>query len=144
MSADQCASGACTAFFRDGDGDGQVGTAGTRVCGTTAPPGFQPMPGPDCCDSDPAVKMQDLGVMFFTAPNACGNFDYDCANGEQKQHNALKSCGTDSCRNGWEPSSGVPGCGQTGQFGECVLRNTPPFPSFCDIHAPNDKTQGCR
>ena len=143
MTADQCASGACTTFFRDGDSDGQVAETGTRFCGSTAPPGFQAIAGPDCCDSDPAVKMQDLGLVFFTAPSACGNFDYDCASGEQRQHTGLKECGIEICRSGWEVAGGVPGCGQTGQFGECVLRSLP-VGGFCDIHAPTEKTQGCR
>jgi hypothetical protein len=136
-----CASGACNTFYADGDGDGQVASTGSGFCGTSPPAGFQPMPGPDCCDRDPGVKVQDLVFMFFPTPNACGNFDYDCANGEQKSQPTSKNCDIVNCDSGW--TGGVPACGETGSFTECVRHNIGST-TFCDQLAPVDKVQACR
>jgi hypothetical protein len=143
-AAGQCASGACTQFFRDGDGDGQVGSTGSRFCGTTPPAGFQAMAGPDCCDTDPAVHPGQSPLMFFAMPNACGNFDYDCAGGEQKRFTTNQKCDLVSCLSGWEPTAaGIPQCGQTGTFTECVGHNVGGG-FFCDIGSSAARVQSCR
>jgi hypothetical protein len=136
-----CASGVCSEFFRDGDADGQVGSQGVRVCGTSAPPGTQPAPGPDCCDSDPRVKREDMPLDFFAAPSACGHFDYDCANGEQLELTTTQLCDLLACRSGWA-GPGIPKCGETGNFGECVRHNIGST-TFCDPRTPAPPTQRC-
>jgi hypothetical protein len=140
---DDCAGGACTTFFGDGDGDGQVDAAGTRFCGATPPAGFQATPGPDCCDLDPDIKVGAVALLFVPTPNRCGHFDYDCADGEQKQFTGTANCDLASCDSGWAPGVAVPACGQPASFIECRRHNIGNT-TFCDQLAPADKPQPCR
>jgi hypothetical protein len=78
VANDDCVSGTCRTYYFDGDRDGYGVTAITlSKCGVAeAPPaGYSVLSG-DCCDLDKAAHP---GVTaYYSTPDACGNFDYDC------------------------------------------------------------------
>jgi hypothetical protein len=83
-----CASGVCTTFYRDTDGDGHGSPAiskAIKLCGTVATPSGYAASGDDCCDDDrgnqaTASKIHPGQMTYFKdAAGVCGiNFDYDC------------------------------------------------------------------
>ena len=79
VANDDCVSGTCRTYYFDGDKDGYGVTANTlsRCDGIALfpPAGYSALSG-DCCDLDKAAHP---GVTaYFSTPDACGNFDYDC------------------------------------------------------------------
>ena len=75
-------------FYRDADQDGFGDPTTTQtVCGTSpaAPAGYVANKT-DCCDADANAKPGQTA--YFTAPNACGTFDYDCNGGSEAQYKA--------------------------------------------------------
>jgi hypothetical protein len=86
-SADECASGACSAFYMDTDGDG-FGAAPISVCGSRAPVGYVATPG-DCCDTDANARPGQENY-YGTPRIGCGGYDYNCANGEERRDTTVK------------------------------------------------------
>jgi hypothetical protein len=105
----------------DQDGDGY---ADTKCLGT------------DCCDTDP--KAHPFQANYFTTPDACGSFDYDCSGANEPQYGAYLSCAgpaaachslcsstpcscgdiQGACSYGF--TGAPPGCGEAGPWGLCV------------------------
>lgn len=77
-AAGDCASLNCATYFEDLDGDG-YGSANTlTLCedaGAAAPPGYSTVSG-DCCDHDAYANPGQTA--YFTTPNVCGSWDYNC------------------------------------------------------------------
>jgi hypothetical protein len=83
-----CASGQCTTFYRDVDGDGHGSPAiskAIKLCGAVTPPQGYATMGDDCCDDDgkdqvTAGKIHPGQMTYFKdAAGVCGiNYDYDC------------------------------------------------------------------
>lgn len=108
----------CSVFLKDQDGDG-YGIAGDTqcLCQATAPyTGTQPG---DCCDTD--ARARPSATAWFTTPNNCGSYDYNCDGQLSQQYT-----GTGACRffdfplnfcettEGWV--GGTPNCGVTGKY----------------------------
>jgi hypothetical protein len=101
----QCASGACTPFYQDVDGDGYGSGAATGFCGTTTPIGYAAQTG-DCCDNASNLALAKLihpnaGFQTTSAGGVCGvTWDYDCdgtietslSNGECGSASVYPSC----------------------------------------------------
>jgi hypothetical protein len=105
----------------DQDGDGY---ADTKCLGT------------DCCDTDP--KAHPFQANYYTTPDACGSFDYDCSGANEAQYGAYLSCTgpaaachslcsstpcscgdiQGACSYGF--TGPAPQCGQAGSWGLCV------------------------
>jgi hypothetical protein len=84
-----CAAGLCKTYYQDADGDGyDVGSA--LLCGTAPPVGWSATTqGTDCCDADSRVHPGQTAYFTTAITGACarqGTFDYDCANGDEKQY----------------------------------------------------------
>lgn len=81
--ADDCASGMCSTSFQDNDEDG-YGNPQTRrqQCGP-APNQKTATNGDDCDDTSADAKPGQTA--FFTSATPGGGWDYDCANGAEKQ-----------------------------------------------------------
>jgi len=82
--ASQCASGVCSPFYVDQDGDGYGTGTAVGFCGTTTPIGYAAQSG-DCCDTASNLAVAKLihpGADFQTtsAGGVCGGitWDYDC------------------------------------------------------------------
>jgi hypothetical protein len=79
----QCASGACTPFYQDVDGDGYGTGVPTGFCGTSTPVGYSSQTG-DCCDNAANLTLAKLihpnaGFQTTSAGGVCGvTWDYDC------------------------------------------------------------------
>jgi hypothetical protein len=97
-----CVSSICGTFYVDGDHDGYGSATATplRRCGATPPTNYV-TDHTDCCDSDQYAHPNSTRVASYT--NACGNYDWDCVNGEQKKNydpgssascNSSAYCGT--------------------------------------------------
>jgi hypothetical protein len=128
-----CASGACSTFYRDNDGDGEGAGAPVRLCGGTPPSGYAAVAG-DCCDSDNRVKTTQTS--YFTFPSNCGTYDYNCANGEEKQWTRLNMCTAADCWASWHQTA-VPNCGVSGTWKDCGGQGCGQFTEF-------PRTQACR
>jgi hypothetical protein len=74
---------ACRTYFRDEDGDG-YGSAPLSVCGDAPAPGDAVTEDGDCCDVDANVHPGQHA--YFSAPSACGAFDYDCDGTEEPEN----------------------------------------------------------
>jgi hypothetical protein len=128
-TAAECASGACTRSYRDGDGDG-YGAATADFCGASSPAGYVLMSG-DCCDTEANAKPGQAS--FFTgARTGCGGFDYNCDGSEDRQLTSAGYCyaadGMWFYESGW--LNGVPSCGASAAYTESCREST--------------RTQGCR
>jgi hypothetical protein len=129
----QCSSGACTTFFKDMDGDGKGG-AEVKVCGSTPPDGTITLGG-DCCDTDPkAFPGQPL---YFATPSNCGNYDYNCSGGAEREHPSIQFECSDRCISGWMGQP--PACGVSGTFRTCQSPTGPACLSTTEM-----LTQRCR
>ena len=78
----QCASGVCSPFYVDADGDGYGAGSPVGFCGTATPIGYASQNG-DCCDdaSHAVAKLIHPGAGFQTtsAAGVCNvTWDYDC------------------------------------------------------------------
>lgn len=95
QQAVECLSNQCRTQYPNVDGDQYPNLRGDvrRLCGNTLQPGraFARADGQtDCCDTDsrafpgaiPPAGMGVVGMAGYAEANACGNFDYDCINGE--------------------------------------------------------------
>ena len=95
--AKDCASGTCTAFYVDVDGDGYGTGQAIGFCGTTPPVGYAAQSG-DCCDSASNLAIAKLihpGADFQTtsAGGVCNiTWDYDCS-GTVESSPQTVSCG---------------------------------------------------
>ncbi len=78
-SSGDCASLNCATYYVDRDRDGYCDDSTTLMlceeAGAAAPGGYVTTGG-DCCDSDIDAHPHTLG--FYTTPDACGSFDYNC------------------------------------------------------------------
>jgi hypothetical protein len=91
-------AGQCAAtWYPDGDadhrGDANAVANGTAICSLTQPSGSFVLDHTDCCDLDSnAFKGQ---TAWFTMPDGCGNYDYDCSGLEEPQLDQLapSDCG---------------------------------------------------
>jgi hypothetical protein len=103
--ASQCASGACTAFYQDLDGDGYGTGAAMGFCGTTAPIGYAAANG-DCCDDAAHVAVAKLihpnaAYQMTSAGGVCNiTWDYDCS-GKIEKSAPMYAC---------DPASAPPNC----------------------------------
>jgi hypothetical protein len=106
--ASQCASGTCTAFYQDLDGDGHGTGAAMGFCGTTAPIGYAAANG-DCCDDAAHIAVAKLihpGAAYqaTSAGGVCNiTWDYDCS-GKIEKSVPMYGC---------DPASVPPDCKQT-------------------------------
>jgi hypothetical protein len=120
-----CASGHCRTYYLDGDGDGYGASLHTLVrCDANVnPPSGYVAIGGDCCDFDKTANPAVPKTSYFTTPDACGDFDYDCDGLLEKQHTTGSCVGL---------SSGVtPDCGKACESG-------------FGIHLTSLYTQACR
>lgn len=106
----------------DVDGDGHLATG--PACG-----------GDDCCDDDPLTAPGQTA--FFTTPNGCGGFDYDC-NGASEPEVGVAMCRLNflSC-DGDGFSSPTP-CGAQADFVSCAFAGV-----LCN-ETRKPRTQACR
>ncbi len=97
-----CASGACTAFYVDLDGDGYGAGQAHGFCGSTAPIGYAAQTG-DCCDTATNLAVAKLihpGADFQTtsAGGICNiTWDYDCS-GTVETQTRLACSGLPDCQ----------------------------------------------
>lgn len=119
-----CASGFCRTYFVDGDGDDYgVSSSYQSICDAAAaapPSGYSALAG-DCCDSDDGANPEAPGG-YFTTPNACGSFDWDC--------NRVIERSISTCLNVGGSTAAV-GCGAP-----CLIATAGGLPRMV--------TQGCR
>jgi hypothetical protein len=136
-SAD-CASGACTTFYTDADGDGFVSSSGSGFCGTTPPPGWTATQGNDCCDSD-STAYPGVTIFFSSPRNGCGGYDFNCSGAEEVVllPFVVDPCSVDSCTSGW--SSTVPDCGDSAPWQNCTTNAK----GVCVTASPTTKIQIC-
>lgn len=147
-NANECASGKCTTFYPDQDGDKHgVGAGAIKACGTEPPAGFVTN-SDDCCDvGGDAVNIFPGQTKYFTAQATSCNkgWDYNCSNGIEKEATLLlKNCvpnvvGICPAQLAWSQDT-VPNCGVSGSGSECLHGGEP---SFCASVMPAARTQGC-
>jgi hypothetical protein len=143
-----CASGVCTAMFRDIDADTYGDpSAQRRECGTAVALGFVSRGG-DCCDSAPdlavAARVFPGQTAFFpVAAAGCPNgFDYNCDGSLEPSRQLFDGCaGTDarscSASNGWDAFP-IPDCGDEDILVGCD------FISQCSAFSRAPAVQNCR
>jgi len=107
----------CMQYYRDYDGDGEGSTQWKCLCKPSGD--YDVTNSKDCCDSDSLVKTTQTG--YFALPNACGNYDYNCVNGNEKEKTDSGGGCTDwSIGGGCNVDSGwagaTPDCGQSKQY----------------------------
>jgi hypothetical protein len=123
----QCASGICTPFYQDIDGDGYGAGPATGFCGSTTPVGYSAQTG-DCCDSATNLAVAKLihpnaGFHTVSAGGVCGiTWDYDC--------DGLV-----------ETSFSMTGCGDNSVYPTCAVQFTDYPPDDCGM-LENDLTCG--
>lgn len=92
-----CASGVCTAFYVDVDGDGYGTGQAVGFCGANAPVGYAAQSG-DCCDSASNLAVAKLihpGADFqpTSAGGVCGiTWDYDCSGTVESNPQSFMGC----------------------------------------------------
>jgi hypothetical protein len=149
-----CASNACTTFYVDADGDGHGAASGaTRVCGTTAPPGYVTS-NDDCCDVGAGAANIHPGqtAWFTSAATACSvGWDYNCDGNIEQEVTQLSSACTPNpvgmCPDypQWYGATSIPGCGASGSENVCISPGGAGSSgnSFCASSQPATSTQGC-
>ncbi len=94
------------------DEDGDYFGAGEELCFCEVEKGNVTR-GDDCCDED--VNARPFQAVYFSTPNRCGDYDYNCSGREQRRWGSRGDCGflciTDE---GWENT--IPDCGQTAEW----------------------------
>lgn len=150
----------CVNYYFDGDGDGFPDSSVQPKCFCPNLPASErgkytirePAGGPsalrwDCCDADARVNPNQ--TEFFSEPNACGNFEYNCDNKyEEKEVSVVAS----SCKKknagtwcyletpGWKDA--IPACGQSGQYHwDCNFAHPVGSPCNEEMYS---KVQRCR
>lgn len=109
----------CQVYYRDSDKDG-FGDPNDSACLCGPTEEYPTREGGDCCDTD-ARTHPDV-TEFFTEANACGSFDYNCDEEEQKQHpeviqcirHSETECETIPETGGWNTT--IPECGEYAAF----------------------------
>ncbi|MDD5086151.1 MAG: hypothetical protein PHV16_00175 [Candidatus Nanoarchaeia archaeon] len=154
-------NGNCIPLCTDNDGDHYY----VQPSGCQEQPGF--LGHNDCCDSD--IRVYPGQTQYFTTPNNCGNYDYNCDGSETKNTNCDKRTATTSgditCRNSAcsstytryntcsTNSAGTASCGEShsywscysegcygyGTYSECILIANPVYRSSSSA-----RTCGCR
>jgi len=118
-----CASGTCTTFYPDADGDTFGDAAATAAngkakgfCGA-APAGWVAN-NADCCDASGGGQDVHPGqTAWFTTANACGGFDYDCDGTATAQVPTGGACmDAVSCSPGFTQATA---CGAAGSLQAC-------------------------
>lgn len=126
----------CKWFMGELDGDLDGFAPGLCLCQPDARLGYTieaPGNAVDCCDSDPAVRPDQLG--YFDAPSVCGDYDYDCDQAVTKEADACADCSLG--QPGWDCVAGeVPDCGAIGAW---VVE----FMPGC-VPVPESRTMRCR
>ncbi len=95
--ASQCASGACTPFYVDQDGDGYGTGQAVGFCGTATPIGYAAQNG-DCCDDSTHLAVARLihpgaGYQTTSAGGVCNiTWDYNCTGAVEKSGQACSTC----------------------------------------------------
>jgi hypothetical protein len=77
--------------------------------------------GNDCCDTDNQAHPGQTS--YFTAPDKCGSFDYNCSGSNEPQYPGNLKCGgtgATGCTGGSAFIGAAPSCGMTGLYGTCV------------------------
>ncbi len=96
--------------------------------------------GLDCCDTD--SRSRPGQTIYFTTPDACGHFDYDCNGKDDPEYGAGTACslGFFGCGGGAVGFEGTPpACGASGAWAACL----DDFWSGCNDD-PASHTQSCR
>jgi len=97
--------------------------------------------GNDCCDTD--ANAHPGVTAFFTAPDACGNYDYDCSGTIVAEYTVNVTCTGNSvtgCSTG-AGFTGDPACGASGTYQTaCVLNGLLKCAASDD---PTPPTQAC-
>jgi hypothetical protein len=156
-AADQCTSGVCTTFYRDGDSDTYApsGATATQLCGATVA-GYATRTG-DCCDSDSNSRPNQTGWPT-TISNCSGvGWNHDCGTvaGVQFRYNGSNGCtesggcatGSAFCSGpGW--SGSMVQCGNPGTYRTCSTilvcnQSTCPGCEGCSTTTNASVTQGC-
>ena len=151
----QCASGVCTTFYVDADGDGYTINPAS-FCGTSPPSGYVSSSlGTDCCDSD-ANAHPGQTVYFTTTRIGCGGYDYNCAGGDEQQYTAtfnvnftsLIVCGAGPAGGAWSAVTVPPACGASGSWmllTDCFCMAGMSGPQRCPYSGciPSTCYQGC-
>jgi hypothetical protein len=147
--------GACTGssqqtvYYRDMDGDGYGSNATVLACGA-APTGYVAVSG-DCCDTDGTAHPGVAATSWFTKPNACGSYDYDC-DGTTTQEFTVVGSGCvpgpvhllECDHDGW--TNAVQTCGVTSAWSVCsitVVMSGMSLGHVCESN-PSTQVQGCR
>jgi hypothetical protein len=143
---------ACNRFLLDCDGDTFFSETSANRCGTTPPRadncpngGYRaavPNRPVDCCDGDSAVYPDQR--FFFDTPNACGDFNYDCRNGEEPT--PVQECGDfglDNCPPSVTSEAGV-ACGALVGTTLCGLSILGGMTGFCEPEEPGCQCAGLR
>jgi hypothetical protein len=130
----------CEMHYRDEDGDGYGAPEGGRcLCGSEGH--YKVLNSGDCCDMDAGAR--PLQSQFFTSPNNCGTWDYNCDKLATLQYTAIGGCSNwPGCALtvGWEGTI-LPDCGDSMQYinGGCGYDLI-----FCGQVMTVTRTQGCR
>jgi hypothetical protein len=85
-----CLHGSCLTIYRDADGDGYGGGAGSRVCVGSMPAGYVTTGG-DCCDSDAGAHPGE--ATYLSEEDACGSFDWNCNGIIERAATTTTTCG---------------------------------------------------
>ncbi len=132
----------CTKLYRDADGDGYGNPSDSIcVCDPTLVDGYV-LNGNDCCDQD--ANAYPGATDWFTTPNGCGSFDYDCSDVVERQFPDIGACtpleeppSTCALTEGWS-SILVPRCGSKGVY----IVSCRPYHNMC-MPGTSNVIQGC-
>jgi hypothetical protein len=140
----------CTTYYSDLDGDGW-GVGGQCICGPTGVHTAL-LPG-DCYDFNASAHPGQS--QFFASDRGDGSYDYNCANGEEKQDTRTDSW---DCDVDYVPIldviididfdagfiGGPPACGQNGTWSTNYNVTTTGFDADCDPVGGTNVLQRCR
>ncbi len=94
----ECATGTCTAFYRDEDGDGYGNlNKSINICGNTSPSGYV-TDKTDCYDKNANAKPAQ--TLCFATDRGDGSYDYNCNLKEDKCNSCYK-IGSSGTNNMW-------------------------------------------